>query len=348
MEKVTIIIPIYNVEKYVGEAIESVMNQTYKNIEIILVDDGSTDRSGEICDEYQKKDDRIKVIHQENGGLPIARNAGLENATGKYIMFLDSDDILVQNACEAMYNKIEEKNADYVVGNYINMDEDGRDWDKPIFPFEKYQETELSIKDYKKSFFLMSSSVCNKIFRKSFIDGLNLKFTEKIPAEDAVFTTYCFIKSKCVYYIPSLVFRYRQRYKGSISNSCTKEYFDGINKAYRMIYENFRDNDELEYYKYFQAKSMNYILYKFIDSNSINHEEKIQILNNMQWFYILGLEGGVSLAKPVKYTIEAIKDGDYEQALKYCDMLNSIREMLPKELKEKMSKPNANAYMQKN
>ena len=67
-------------------------------------------------------------------------------------MFLDSDDILVQNACEVMYNKIEEKNADYIVGNYINMDEDGRDWDKPIFPFEKYQETKLSIKDYKMYF----------------------------------------------------------------------------------------------------------------------------------------------------------------------------------------------------
>ena len=86
MEKITIIIPVYNVEKYVGEAIESALNQTYRNLEIILVDDGSTDRSGEICDEYKEKDSRIKVFHQKNGGLPIARNTGLENTTGKYII----------------------------------------------------------------------------------------------------------------------------------------------------------------------------------------------------------------------------------------------------------------------
>ena len=89
MDKVTVIIPIYNVEKYLKEAIESTINQTHSNIEIILVDDGSTDNSGIICDEFAKKDTRIKVIHKTNGGLSDARNAGLDATTGKYIMFLD-------------------------------------------------------------------------------------------------------------------------------------------------------------------------------------------------------------------------------------------------------------------
>lgn len=109
MDKVTVVIPIYNVERFLKEAIDSAINQTYKNIEIILVDDGSTDNSGNICDEYVKLDNRIKVIHKENGGLSTARNAALEVYTGKYIMFLDSDDFLELDAVEKMYNKIEEK-----------------------------------------------------------------------------------------------------------------------------------------------------------------------------------------------------------------------------------------------
>ena len=90
--KISIIVPIYNVEKYIRKCIESIINQTYRNIEIILVDDGSPDNCGKICDEYAKKDSRVKVIHKKNGGLSDARNKGTEVATGEYIMYVDSDD----------------------------------------------------------------------------------------------------------------------------------------------------------------------------------------------------------------------------------------------------------------
>ena len=156
MQKITVIMPVYNVENYLAEAIESVINQTYKNLEIILIDDGSTDKSGNICDEYEKIDSRIKVIHQENKGLSGARNAGIEVATGNYIMFIDSDDIFPKDACEKMLNYIEEKDADYVVGNYTNMSEDGVIWDKPIFDTRKYVEFRLSIEDYTHSFYTMN------------------------------------------------------------------------------------------------------------------------------------------------------------------------------------------------
>lgn len=200
MDKVTVIIPIYNVEKYLKEAVESVINQTYANVEIILVDDGATDNSGIMCDEFAKKDSRIKVIHKKNGGLSDARNAGLDIATGKYIMFLDSDDFLELDAVEKMYREIKEKDADYVIGNYINTDEDGQKWKNVIFDLEKYKPFRLSINDHMNSFFIMNSSVCNKIFKKEFIDSLNLRFVVGLPAEDAIFTTYCFMKAKKVYY----------------------------------------------------------------------------------------------------------------------------------------------------
>ena len=103
---ISIIVPIYNVEKQLSECIESILNQTFMNFELILVDDGSPDKCGEICDEYEKKDKRIKVIHKKNGGLSDARNAGLDIAKGKYIGFVDSDDIIHPEMYERMYNCI--------------------------------------------------------------------------------------------------------------------------------------------------------------------------------------------------------------------------------------------------
>ena len=94
MDLITVIIPVYNVEKYLKECLESIINQTYKNLEIILIDDGSTDASGEICDEYSKRDNRIRVVHKANGGLSSARNLGLDIANGEYVTFIDSDDYI--------------------------------------------------------------------------------------------------------------------------------------------------------------------------------------------------------------------------------------------------------------
>lgn len=345
MSKITIIVPVYNVEKYLREAIESAINQTYKDIEILLIDDGSKDSSGEICDEYSKIDSRVKVIHQENKGLSGARNTGLEVANGEYIMFLDSDDTFEIDACENLLAEIEKTRADFVIGNYVNMDDDGTKWEKPIFDKNKYQRYKLSINDYEKSFYLMNSGVWNKIFRKSFLDKLKIRFEDRLPAEDAIFTTYCFIKSKNVYYIPEEVYNYRLRYSDSISTNCSQKYFFGINKAYRIIYNNFKNNNQLEYYRYFYAKSVNYMLFRFVDTELLTNEERIIVLNEMRWFYELSNELRIpTVIKSVKYIIESIVEKDYAQALKYCEILRQVRKMLPKEIKEKMSKPNAETY----
>ena len=127
MEKISIIVPVYNVEKYLKECVESILKQTYSNIEILLVDDGSKDSSPAICDEYAKKYSKVKVIHKENGGLSSARNTGLDNVSKDttYVMFIDSDDLLTPNACELMEKEITTKHADFVIGNYQNCTEDG-------------------------------------------------------------------------------------------------------------------------------------------------------------------------------------------------------------------------------
>lgn len=343
--KISIIIPVYNVEKYIEKAMESIIKQTYKNIEIIIIDDESKDNSIEICEKYEKQDKRIKIIHQKNKGLSGARNTGLEVATGEYIMFIDPDDTFELDACENLYNAIEKTKADYVIANYRNMDEDDTKWEKPAFDLTKYKEMEITSEDISKSFYVMNSGVWNKIFNKKFLDNINIKFIEKMPAEDAIFTTYCYMKAKKIYYIPETVYNYRLRESDSISSSCSKEYFLGINRAYKMIYNNFKENNRLDYYRFFYAKSMNYILYKFIDSTLLTVEERIEILDKMKWFYLLNDELKIpTILKSVQYIIEAMANKDYAQALKYCEILGQVRKMLPKELKEKMSKPSVNTY----
>ena len=123
---ISIVLPIYNVENYIEKCMESVLNQTYKNIEIILVDDGSPDNCPIICDQYVKEDNRVKVVHKENGGLSDARNAGIKVANGDYITFIDSDDYVDKDYVEFLYNTIEETDADIAIGGHRVIYDSGK------------------------------------------------------------------------------------------------------------------------------------------------------------------------------------------------------------------------------
>lgn len=349
-KKISVIVPVCNVEMYLEDCIKSIINQTigFENLELIMVDDGSTDSSYEIMEKYQKLYNNIKIYRfdTKSGSAGRPRNKGIEMAKGKYLMFSDPDDLFLPNSCEVMLNEIENKKADYVIGNYQNCYEDGTLWEKPVFSKEKYKNFKLNIKDYKNSFFIMNSSVCNKIFNSSFIKKIGVKFVEGIPAEDAVFSTYCFMKAKSVYYISDIMYLYRQRSENeSTSTSCSYKFFDGINKAYRIIYDNFKENNEIGFYRYFYAKSMTYILYKFIDSNLLYEEEKIDILSNMRWFYKLSKELNVPACQSsLELIITKIIDGDYHDVIDICRVIREIRTFMPREIKETMSKPQPELY----
>ena len=153
---ITIVIPIYKVENYLDKCVKSVINQTYKNLEIILVDDGSPDNCPKKCDEYEKKDTRIKVIHKENGGLSDARNAGIDIAKGKYITFIDSDDYIDSDYVETYYNKIKNCNYDVVVGGYKRVVDD-----KVKFI--------LKLKNEEFSKYIVTGPYC-RIIKKSFLE----------------------------------------------------------------------------------------------------------------------------------------------------------------------------------
>ena len=151
MELVSMIIPVYGVEAYLGECLETVLNQTYENLEIILIDDESPDHCPEICDQYAQKDERIKVIHQKNGGAANARNHGLDMATGEYICFIDSDDKIENNYVEKLLNAIKESQSDVAVCSF-------KQWYKNKTQGSTgFKNKEYSSKDYIRKFLFVNT-----------------------------------------------------------------------------------------------------------------------------------------------------------------------------------------------
>lgn len=344
VKKVSIIVPVYNSEKYVAETIKSLMSQTLKDIEIILVDDGSKDSSGAICDEYAAKDERIVVIHKENGGLADARNTGMKVATGKYTMFLDADDLFEEDSCENMYNVIEKAQTDYVIGNYQMMDDDGTRWTNTAFDTEKYQEFELDKHDYKKSFFVMNSTAWNKIYNTQFLRDNDITFKVPSPSEDDYFTSVCYIKAKKGFYTPKVMILYRN-VPNSLSKKCPLKYFKGIHYAYKTIYETFMENNEKNYYRYVYAKKNAYLLCQLIDSEDVSNEEKIEALRDFEWYFKLSDELKVNIAhESLKKALDLVKSKDYANAIIEMDKLKEYRKTIPDNIKKRMSFPTQENY----
>lgn len=344
MEKlISVIVPVYNVEGFLENSVKSITEQTFKNLEIILVDDGSTDNSGLICQKLVEQDSRIKVIHKENGGLSSARNAGLDVATGVYVMFIDSDDLYEKNSCEVLYNKIEKTNADFVTANYIHITYDGQKWEKPLFNFEDFK---LEISDYKKSFFVMNSVVWNKIFRRDFIEEHKLRFVPKAIAEDAIFSTYCYVHSNNAYYINDIVYNYRQNKENvSISTNCTKNYFEKLNESYKLIFNNFETTNNIGFYRFFYARIMPYLLCKIIDTNALNSSETIEVLKLLNWFFKQkDLYNVYVINGKLEQIVIDINNENYEDAYKKIIDTKEYRMNISDVEKEKMYAPNEELY----
>jgi len=184
---ISIIIPIYNVEKYLKQCIDSIINQTYINLEIILVDDGSTDNCGKICDEYGLKDNRIKVIHKQNGGLSSARNAGLDIAKGEYIGFIDSDDYVEKDMYENMYNTALKTNTKLVICNW-SVGNTGK-WIKN----KNFPKKNILTSNEALDFFYNDMYVWNKLYEKDIVQ--HLRFIETF-AQDVLYTFVAFKRVK--------------------------------------------------------------------------------------------------------------------------------------------------------
>ncbi|MDO4379184.1 MAG: glycosyltransferase family 2 protein, partial [Erysipelotrichia bacterium] len=167
---VSIIIPVYNTVEYLEECINSVLGQTYKNIELWLIDDGSTDGSEILCDDFVRIDDRVKVIHKENEGQGVARNVALDRCSGKYVSFVDSDDIIKPNMIESMVNAIKENNADIALCG-IAVNNGIRLHDVPVFDKAVCWDTKQLVKEYVTNPNIHTGP-CNKVYKKTIFDGI--------------------------------------------------------------------------------------------------------------------------------------------------------------------------------
>lgn len=233
---VSVIVPVYNVEKYLSACVESIINQTYRTLEIILIDDGSTDNSGRTCDNYASIDERIIVIHQDNKGLSEARNAGLARCTGSYIAFIDSDDFYENDAIEYMLQKALDNNVPMVVAGLRLIDNLG----KPINPEESdFTLSEEIITEYefwnRRHYHMQCVTVYTKLYRRDIIESLKFKYRVH---EDQAFLLYVIPKCTEILYSSKIIYNYRQ-----LSSSLIHKPFalDNLSIALSML-------DEVDYF----------------------------------------------------------------------------------------------------
>lgn len=236
---VSIIIPIYNVENFVNCCVDSVCNQSYKNLDIILVDDGSSDNSHSICDEYSLKDQRVQSLHKKNGGLSDARNYGIKFAKGDFIFFLDGDDIIPIDAILDLVNIQIENKSDIVIGNMIHVGENvGKDFSyiqDGITSIDLNSERAIEETIYQKKF---SCSACGKLYRKSV---LTVEFPYGKLCEDLAVSHVFLSKSKIITYTSKVCYFYRQR-QHSIMHQFNPRRMDALEFAL-----NFEDFCKLNY-----------------------------------------------------------------------------------------------------
>lgn len=228
---VTVVVPVYNVEKYLNRCIESIVNQTYKNLEIILVDDGSPDNCPQMCDDWAEKDNRIKVIHKKNAGAGMARNTGIDNSSGSYILFVDSDDYIDLQTIEECVLSIKKTQSDVVMFGRFTVFADGTVKETPVVTDKYYFSGEQVFNDILPGLFVhergIGISSCNKIFNLQLIKENNIKYKSEreLLSEDAIFHLELFRYVKSISIIPKGFYYYVQN-----ENSFSRKYRKDLQK----------------------------------------------------------------------------------------------------------------------
>lgn len=246
-EKISIIVPVYNTSKYIRDCINSITSQTYDNLEIVIVNDGSTDNSAHIISELALKDSRIKVIHQENQGLSGARNIGIAASSGSYIMFLDSDDWIDLETCETALKEIKAGNGDVLLWSYIR---EYRSASKPVLLFDNEIKVwdENNIKNLYRQFVGLTNeqlsapqktdsivTAWGKLYTRDAIGDNRFVDTKIIGTEDALFNIQVFSKVKRAVYIPDAFSHYRKDNEESLTHKYKKNLVYQWKKLYSMI-----------------------------------------------------------------------------------------------------------------
>ncbi len=247
---ISVIVPVYNAEQYLCECIESILNQTLTDIELILVDDGSPDNSGAICDEYAKKDIRVKVFHQENRGVSAARNLGIDNAQGKYITFVDSDDYIMPYALEVLFHDAVFYNAD------ISCAHGKTKYSDAIEALEKSKHVIWRDSDSVKKSLLDNGALyssCRKLYKKEFLEDIRFEVGRKIH-EDSFFVFCCCLKKPVFVLRNVYIYHYRNN-PDSASHAPFSDKFLDI-----LYFANRKQEMVNKYFPEFQAEANNMVI----------------------------------------------------------------------------------------
>lgn len=280
--QISVIVPIYNVEKFLDKCISSIVTQTYKNLDILLIDDGSTDNSGNKCDEWAKKDSRIRVIHKENGGLSDARNAGIDVATGSFIAFIDSDDFIYPGYFDYLYNLISCSNADMAVCQVVGVDEN----DKKIGIGGVAVNRTINGNVECMRAFLDSNAIdttaWRKLYRTSLFKESGIRYPKGRYHED-VYTTYRIVAlCECIVIGAKPLYAYRQRTGSIVKSSFSPKHMDAIwgnLERQRFIEKHYPHLKELSTKRLLYAN--NTILYRLISDPNINTSRYIGIIKKV-------------------------------------------------------------------
>lgn len=270
MVNVSVIIPVYNVEEYLEECLDSVINQTFKDIEIICINDGSTDSSLNILNNYAKKDTRMKIYSQKNQGQGSARNFGLNESSGDYVYFVDSDDCIELNTIEELYNNISSNNSDIVVSKIARFNDNSEeiDYSMPGFDFENqfdnvdFSNFTFNYRDIKQYVLNRSFAPWMKLYKRKFLTDNNIYFIEDLAFEDVLFHVESFLKADSISFSPNFFYFYRNN-PNSTMNTSEKGFdiFEIIDCVEKYLYENgFMEEFKEEFVLFKVTQILNYIL----------------------------------------------------------------------------------------
>lgn len=287
---ISVIVPVYNTEPYLEKCMDSILGQDYHSIEVICINDGSTDKSAEILADYQKKDDRVKIISQQNGGLSAARNSGLKAAAGDYILFLDSDDWLESQTCSIALKTAEEASADIVMWSYIReypegskptyiFDNETLVWDEKNIDELRRRLVGLTDEELRRPQTIDSAvTAWGKLYKGSVIGNTRFVDTEIIGSEDVFFNINVFHKACKVVYIPMAYSHYRKDNPNSLTHSYKSKLVCRWRRLYEMIEDLLKHENAPE--KYYEALSNRICLgliglgLNLAEDNSMSFSEK--------------------------------------------------------------------------
>lgn len=278
MDKVSVIVPVYNAKLYLQRCLNSILEQTYKNLEILLIDDGSIDGSSEICDEYLKKDNRIKVFHLKNAGVSNARNTGLSFASGKYIVFVDADDVIHKKAIEILHKTIRETNLGCVICKakvYTDQQTISTDWTYSVGNIQIFQVDN----SYDYSSIGETGTVWGGIYSKKAIDAIKFQ-TGIYVSEDVLFNATVFSKTHQFGFLPIELYGYIIHSKSSIHGEFDDKKMTAI-KAWEMVAELFSSYPDL-----YNSTIACQLLCCY---RCVGEELNNQIVNNKRYIYMCNL-----------------------------------------------------------